>query len=80
MSMDHRRAVGSNNRVALRQRLEAVLGGAPDGLAMHIARAATLSGPEAQRILGMAARQNDDIGDAQVEEANRIIEKASVTP
>lgn len=69
-----------HNRVALRQRLEGVLEGAPDGLAMHVARAATLSGPEAQRILRMAAQQHDEMSNEEVDEASRIIEKASVAP
>lgn len=80
MSMHHQRAVEPRNRRALRQRLEGLLDGAPDDLAMRVARAATLSGPEAQRILDMATQNDTAVSQDKLAEARKLIEEHSVAP
>lgn len=67
-------------RGVLKKELTNALEGASDELTTQIARAATLSAPEAQRMLDMAAERSDAIDDEQVARARQTIERYSVAP
>lgn len=64
-----------DKRPDLRRALEEALPEAPEGLIGEVARAATLSKAEATRILTTTARRHDEMDDASVSKASKLIDQ-----
>ena len=80
MEMNHVRSVRMSDRPQLRAHLDAALEGVPEDERMRIARTATLSAPEALRLLDEAERAHEALDGKGAARARDVIERFAFTP